>query len=1336
MNRLLSIFLSPTLTRRAQWLSSLAVLLCATTLQAAPIDKEQALAKARQFYTTHGQQAKSGRLRQVARSTDVSVKLQNDYFYVFAAGEDDGFVIISGDDATPSVLGYADKGTFSAENMPENMKAWLEGYADQIRCLQRGNYTATVNAAPPIHPAVQPLMKSMWGQDGPYNLKCPVFFDEKKYGRAVTGCVATAMAQVMYYHKFPASTTQRIPGYQCRKDHSEYIGSSTPSYVTVPAFPVTSFDWDNILPVYDGDETDAQKNAVATLMLACGTAMEMDYGINDVGGSGAYSQDIKKALTTYFNYDKSMFYASRNNYTLNDWDALLYGELTAQRPICYNGQSIGGGHEFVIDGYDGEGYYHLNWGWTGWQDGYFLLDILTPGDDSGIGAGSGGYNCNQFALIGMKPNANGANPANDVMTTDSIGIIDKTIFTRSSRLQNFTGVNIKASVWNRNGYEGAFDIGFGVYDENDNLKSVHPLRTNVKYAHGSGYVCYRASLKFDFGINLDNGTYRIRPISKATQSTKWLPNIGSETYFIRAQVTTNSLELSLPFEYLHGSLVVNNSPYAGGPTDIRMYFNNDGEKYIGNVYLYKYDEDAEDADNVWKMLYAEHLEIGKGESQQRDAVIVLEETGRHTIVLFLDEGYSLASTEVVTKAPKPQTLNCTYNVTNGNNTNFEINSDRFEVDINYRNIGTNNYDDFVQVYLIKEVEENKYAIATIKNDRVTIPSEGSVKRSYVFKGLENGTTYFARAFYNSEGEQKYSSNSNLYTIKFTVPSPYAVLNNGTLSFYYDSKRATRKGQTYDIDYSYANYLPAWAPDSLSINSVVFDSSFANYTPNSTAYWFGGYYNNLTSITGLKNLNTEYVTSMDNMFRSCKALKNIDVSGFKTGNVTTMRSMFYGCNALESVDVSKFDTKNVRYMNFMFCGCNSLETIDVSRFETGNVIYFNSMFSECNSLKSIDVSKFDMSSATDISFMFNKCSSLTFVNLSQLNTENVTSMKCLFQLCTGLKTVDLKGLKTSNVKDMGWMFTVCSSLQSVDISGFDTRNVTNMKSMFNECESLRNVSLRYNSTPNVTDVSYMFNKCSALESIDLTNFNTKSVTNMEAMFQMCTSLKSADLSSFNTSNVTDLAWLFYGCSALADVNVSSFNTRKTENFRCMFYDCGSLTKLDVGNLNTTNATDLGFMFRGCSGVKELDLTGFSTSNVTTTQAMLFGCSSLKTIYASEDWKTDKLENSSNMFGECTGIVGGAGTRYNDSYRDITYARIDGGTSKPGYFTYKAVSAYGDVNGDTVVDVADIASIINVMSGGGDNALRSRADVNGDGAIDVADIAAIINKMAQQARTQKQ
>ena len=299
----------------------------------------------------------------------------------------------------------------------------------------------------------------------------------------------------------------------------------------------------------------------------------------------------------------------------------------------------------------------------------------------------------------------------------------------------------------------------------------------------------------------------------------------------------------------------------------------------------------------------------------------------------------------------------------------------------------------------------------------------------------------------------------------------------------------------------------------------------------------------------------------------------------------------------------------------------------------------------------------------------------------------------------LESIKCDNLDTSRVKNMSYMFymgkdaaTKGSALTTLDVSNFNTANVTNMSNMFCGCDSLTSLNLNFNTT-SVTDMSYMFYDCSALPKLDL-NFDTSKVTTMKSMFAYCWGLNSLNVSSFDTSSVGTMSDMFNACHSLTSLDVSNFNTSNVKYMSEMFYECWSLSSLDLRNFNTSKVTtmssmfayckalnslnvssfdtssveEMSDMFKNCSSLTLLDLSNFNTSNVTSMLRMFDACTELKTINASDKFTTDEVTNSIYMFRGCSNLVGGNGTTYNNSYTDITYARIDDpDNGKPGYFT---------------------------------------------------------------------
>lgn len=333
-------------------------------------------------------------------------------YYVFNIEADGGFVIVSGDDQAPAILGYTDHGTFAPGNLPPNMQAWLDVYEEQLSCIGTDDTLFTSRSSqkrtPSVRRSVAPLLTTTWNQNDPYNRQ---LLDATKYKDVCfTGCVATAMAQLLNYHAQltgqPRYTTSDIPSYTTMTRHYEVEGVTAGTYI----------DWAHMRDSYEAGQTalfgeqQASLNAVAQLMHICGASVGMNYGTDT---SGANSWDVPQTLRTFFGYDKATRMADRYDYTISQWNELIYGELIQRRPVYFSGASSGGGHAFIVDGFDGDGMYHINWGWGGHCDGYYVLALANPTDKEGIGAGNSddGYAMRQGAIIGAQPDT-GRDPGN------------------------------------------------------------------------------------------------------------------------------------------------------------------------------------------------------------------------------------------------------------------------------------------------------------------------------------------------------------------------------------------------------------------------------------------------------------------------------------------------------------------------------------------------------------------------------------------------------------------------------------------------------------------------------------------------------------------------------------------------------------------------------------------------------------------------------------------------------------------------------------------------------------------------------------------------------------
>ena len=264
-----------------------------------------------------------------------------------------------------------------------------------------------------------------------------------------------------------------------------------------------------------------------------------------------------------------------------------------------------------------------------------------------------------------------------------------------------------------------------------------------------------------------------------------------------------------------------------------------------------------------------------------------------------------------------------------------------------------------------------------------------------------------------------------------------------------------------------------------------------------------------------------------------------------------------------------------------------------------------------------------------------------------STDSVTSKVCTY-------------INNKPIDSMSYMFGY-SKATTIDLSNFDTSKVTNMSNMFSDSK-VTTIDLSNFDTSNVKNMEFMFSNSQAT-TLDVSNFNTSNVTYMNSMFNN-SQATTLDVSSFDTSKVKNMGSMFYRSQATT-LDVSSFDTSKVKNMSSMFSN-SQATTLDLSSFDTSNVTNMEYMFSS-SKATTLDVSNFDTSNVTDMDSMFQGSSNLKTIYVSSKFITTAVTNSTDMFTGSTNLIGGAGTKYNSSYVDKTYARIDGGTSNPGYFT---------------------------------------------------------------------
>ena len=564
---------------RKSLLSVLFLMLCVVCAVANPVTPEQAQQKAKAFLAKRGMAASATldlayQGKQQAHQNGAPAK--DACYYVFNNGHNAGFVIVAGDDCAEDVLGYATDGSFDADNIPDNMQAFLQGYAEEIaaaRALGANNANSGDENVEVARKVVAPLIETHWNQHDPYNLLCI----NNSGQLCVTGCVATALAQVMYYYQWPKSATTEIPAYDSRYgDHYD-------------ALPSTTFDWAKMKPVYmnSGNDDNDSRMAVAKLMRYCGQAVTMNYS---PGASGGYQSSIPAALKNYFGYPGNPSWQRRSKYTTEEWDELIYKELKYGRPVLYGAStSAGSGHEFICDGYDGHGLYHINWGWGGLSDGYFRLSALRPADQSTGGSGGyGGYSLEHDAIIGMSGTEitnEESVEAKSPLRTVELSVDNSTMTYNSSN--GFSNVSVYFR-YTLSGTQNVIDRGFGLYQDGL-LKQEIISATNVEL--GAGYTYGTGGGLFSgLGKGLNDGTYQIKGISRVSGTEDWLPNVGSDLIYVEVEINNGQATFTNVVKTLTTSLEVTSVEQrfdeGSNVTQIRAYVKNLGESdFSGSLHL-------------------------------------------------------------------------------------------------------------------------------------------------------------------------------------------------------------------------------------------------------------------------------------------------------------------------------------------------------------------------------------------------------------------------------------------------------------------------------------------------------------------------------------------------------------------------------------------------------------------------------------------------------------------------------------------------------------------------------------------------------------------------------
>ena len=712
----------------------LMLMLCAN-VSAGPISRQKARLQAASFMQERGHTLAEKMPYRMPRHQD-DASAETAFYYVFQTEGEHGFVVVSGDDRTQPVLGFTEHGHFDETDIPEGLYFLLQMYQEQIQQLDAPHSSSSNdknNAALyhlPTRHNVQPLMQTLWNQGDPYNLLCPQYYesDGSLGGHSATGCVATALAQVMNYYRYPAETVRYIPSYKL-----EYDTSQGKKEIVVQGIPQHSaIEWDKMQHVYDGNETEAEKTAVAQLMHWVGVGCRMSYG----GSSAATMADALNALVTYFGYDDGSRLESRSNHSIESWSQLLYTEIATGHPIAFAACNSGGAHAFVLDGYDIEGLFHVNWGWGGLDNGYFRIDVMAPDDNSGIGASStpDGYNMGQDAIIGLRlPDNVKAETQQPRLTVNDWEIR--------------RGNTFFANYVNWTGFTATWDMGIGYVDETGALVPIGEhtsMRLDANYYIGLEFVVE----------GLSEGVYHIVPISKKASTKVWQTHVNPAISYIEAVVDGQG-NVSLTQHPIEDVSITDISfpgnHKKGERQTVAVSFQNHGEEYFREIHLL-----ASMTNQMGESVCRTAVTmVGEGETTASFS-FVPDRSGKWHVWLSTDNHGNniLGESEVVItdegNASAHSLRYLSHSISNKSNNVIYGNCMQGKVTV--RNEAAETYNGKLRLWLFKLADDGYYYGASSVYVPVVVEPNATAKAEFYFDQLEYGKQYNMSILYEDGGD--------------------------------------------------------------------------------------------------------------------------------------------------------------------------------------------------------------------------------------------------------------------------------------------------------------------------------------------------------------------------------------------------------------------------------------------------------------------------------------------------------------------------------------------------------------------------------------------------------
>ena len=1204
-------------------------------------------------------------------------------YYVF--NEDDGgFVIVSGNDQAVPVLGYTEKGSFDSANLPDGLRVLLRGYERQIAFIysQKEIRPRKINSN---WDEIAPLVKTHWDQDAPFNNLCPI--DPSTNRRSITGCVAVAFSQLMYYHKWPEVGAGRS-SYQWKNQ-------------TLSAdFSKVRFQWDKMKLDYKYDTPD-ENNAVSTLLYNCALACQADFSSD--GTAAMFSSEI---LVKHFRYKDQIAWLSLDKTSVDDFEATIYHELKNERPVFFNASDNNEGHAMVIDGFK-EGYFHINLGWRGECDGYYpLTAILTDWYF---------FDTEQSILYNIQPDYD--NHVDNHLYPDS----SYELSADGTELIKWKGAETEIDMSADVAFNDVRRIKSHAFSDNSNIVSVIlPFQTEVVES-ASFENCPELETLF-----IPQSVSKIEPhaFAQCPYLDQFVVSDNSSNFVMKDGMLIDQKEkvVIACAGSLSGSVTI-----PDGVVGISDYVF--AERQLSSVKI----------PNTLTT-FNEGAFMGCQLLSTLTLPVAAEFIGAKAF-----KGCTGLKQIAVAAAIPPQLEDEAFEGINYESVFLCVPSESLG-----QYLGAIGWSEFSTVIGMVQPEAKKLVVYLKDGtmDSYMLSEMPVIKNTGQDLAIITGSSLKTYKADNIIKMQYYEEQQEPKPI---VDEPYAVYFDGTLTFYCDTKKNSREGTVYKVSTSGAPewFWDQWIYNRYeNLTKVVFDSSFANARPTSTYDWFYDMAN-LTVIEGLEYLNTSSVVYMSEMFYKCKALTSLDVSHFDISNCKESEYIFAYCSNLSSLTLSStmenLSEDACAGVGSLYAPCSIFTPdgfnfgVDTSgecfKWKSGYFKLGNASFSvssdnvkvkigETEKVKliaghgdySISISQPDVVEAIIdgeeiiITAIGQGVATLTV-------TDNLTNQQATVEVRVTLPT-------TIKVEPMTIDFVLpCGSSRKEHFTVFNTGNGTltfhlqysDMNGIFNVLQGGEEYVLESGESKTFTlvctlpedyeyggggmalyirsdatnadeydwinvgfwpgepeteiDMAYAVFKDGILSfyydkqmysrvgtAYELNEFDdvpgwydnhydvskvifdasftdARPTTTYKWFDEMYSLSTIEGLDYLNTSKVTNMGRMFNKCESLKNIDVSHFDTSKVIDMGLMFSDCRGVTSLDVNNFVTSSVTNMGGMFNGCSTLENIDLRHFDTSNVVNMEAMFVNCSNLSYLDVSH-FNTSNVTNMGSMFAACS------------------------------------------------------------------------------------------------------